>query len=127
MAGEIVSKVVAFASARGRRKTRRAARMEIVAQIIEALEKLGGSAHRDVVVDQIARDRQLLDLTEIELLRASVTEVFEAHSEPRESEPETPPIFRRVYGPNSRRWGFSRKMQAQLRAGDTVDLEQMTL
>ncbi len=117
-----MSEVVAFKRPAMRRNSRRAIRLAIVVQIIEALEKNGGSAHCDVVISQIAADRKLTDPQAVAALRRQVMEVFKAHCE----EPAVPAqelvMFRRVYGPDSRRWGFSGGFHHQRRLG-VIDLE----
>ncbi len=120
-----MSEVVAFKRA-PRRNSRRAIRLAVVAQIIEALEKLGGTAHCDAVIDQIALDRKLSDPAEVRVLRSQVMEVFEAHCEPPARLSCERPVFRRVFGADSRRWSFSRDFHDQLRRGVT-DLEQQVV
>lgn len=115
-----MSQVVAFKPAVRRKNHRLASRMAVVTQIVEALEKLGGSAHYDRVIDQIAADRGIIDVADRETLRRRVVEVFKAHCE-AEAKSDEEALFRRVYGADSRRWGFSPRFHERLRAG-VVDL-----
>jgi hypothetical protein len=119
-----MSQVVAFRRSDARRTFKRLTRKQIVAQIIEALDALGGSAHRDEVVNQIAIDRRLEDANEIAELREAVYKVFHAHCETQDKTPQTP-LFRRVFGRDSLRWGFSLSCEQALRDGE-FDLEAMT-
>lgn len=109
-----MSEVIQF---RRRRTSRKVTRLETVAQIIEALERLGGSAHRDLVVDEIVRQRGILAADEVERVRRQVCAVFVDHCEtaPR---PIDDPVFRQVYGPDSRRWAINGNAVARRRAGD---------
>ncbi len=120
-----MSEVVAFKRP-PRRNSRRAIRLALVAQIIEALEKLGGTAHCEAVIEQIVRDRKLTDPVEVRGLRSHVMEVFEAHCEPPARLTCEQPVFRRVFGADSRRWTFSRDFHEQLRRGVT-NLEQQVV
>jgi len=117
-----MSAVVAFNSAPARRNTRRARRLAIIAEIIQALENLGGSAHYDSVIDHIAAERKLIDPHARAALRWQILEVFTAHCETDGKDCDQA-MFRKVYGPESRRWGLSRSFHERLQQG-VVDLEQ---
>lgn len=108
-----------------RRRGKQAQRLALVAKIIEALDKLGGAAHRDLVVDQIAVDDGLEHPTDVAMLRKQVHEVFLDHCEERAPEVDLPPTFRRVFGPESLRWSFTPAFQERLRNG-AFDPEQLT-
>jgi hypothetical protein len=117
-----MSEVVAFDRAGPRPASRRANRLALLAQIIEALEKLGGSAHYDLVINQIAAERRLVDEASRLTLRRQVLEVFGAHCETDSPEAEQL-LFRKVYGADSRRWSFSREFDQRLRSG-VINLDQ---
>jgi hypothetical protein len=120
-----MNEVVAFDRSQRRRDSRRAQRLALLAQIIEALEKLGGSAHYDLVIDQICADRRLIDPQARQRLRQQVLEIFAAHCETEARGPDQA-VFRKVYGADSRRWSFSREFHQRLRSG-VIDLNQQTL
>ena len=117
-----MSEVVAFNRAALRRNSRKAQRLALLAQIIEAFEKPGGNAHYDLVIDQICADRRLIDAQARLILRRQVLEVFAAHCE-AENRAEDCAMFRRVYGADSRRWGFSKGFRERMQRG-VVDLDQ---
>lgn len=121
-----VSEALQFDRNYGRKNSKRAIKLELVVQIIEALEKLGGSAHRDVVAEQIARDRRIQDSREVERLRQQVHEIFVDHCEGPAGPATGRPLFRRMYGPDSRRWCFSKQIQTTLRQG-SLDYDQLAL
>ena len=120
-----MSEVVAFARIPVRRNNRRTRRLAIIAEIIQVLEKLGGSAHYDIVIDHIATERNLIDPHARQVLRGQILDVFKAHCE-TDGQAGDQAMFRRVYGPDSRRWGLAPSFQQRLQQG-VIDLDQHIL
>ena len=98
-----------------RRPPRRPGRMDpLVAEICEALLHLGGSAHRDQVLAQLAENRSRgVDVR----LRARAVAVFDAHSSIDSIAARVQPLFRRPFGPGKHRWALTAEAEAFLRAG----------
>src|SRR4051812_27499820 len=120
--GTMMSEVLAFKPIVERRNTRRARRLALITDIIQALEKCGGTAHYEIIINHIAAERKLIDPPSREALRRQILDVFLANCETEEGARERA-MFRRVYGPESRRWGLARAFYEQIQHG-MVDLEQ---
>lgn len=88
----------------------------MVGEIAEALLQLGGSAHRDRVLEFLAMNRS--PEGEVKLsLRARAVAAFDAHSGSDRDSRGVRPLFRRPFGPGSHRWALTAEAEAFLRAG----------
>ena len=105
------------ASELGRARRARLKRMDtihpIVAEIVEILQSLGGSAHRDLVADQVAMRRSGLSVKASPALKDDVFQAFEAHCE---GGPQTTGrlLFQKPFGGDSHRWALSPAARAFL-------------
>jgi hypothetical protein len=95
----------------GRARRARLKRMDaihpIVAEIVDTLQALGGSAHRDLVADQIAIRRSGRSLKASPALKADVFQAFEAHCEAMPAASGRL-LFCKPFGLDSHRWALSR-------------------
>jgi hypothetical protein len=89
----------------GARRTRSEGPKSAVAEIAEALFELGGSAHRDAVMDRIAIRRGHGFITEG--LRAELLAAFDRHRAAA-ARKGRPALFHLPFGDGSRRWGLTR-------------------
>ena len=88
----------------------------MVGEIAEALLQLGGSAHRDRVLEVLALNRA--SDGEVQLsLRARAVAAFDAHSGSDRDSRGVRPLFRKPFGPGSHRWALTAEAEAFLRAG----------
>lgn len=88
----------------------------MVGEIAEALLQLGGSAHRDRVLEFLAMNRS--PEGEVQLsLRARAVAAFDAHSGSDRDSRGVRPLFRKPFGPGSHRWALTAEAEAFLRAG----------
>ena len=88
----------------------------LVGEIAEALLQLGGSAHRDRVLELLAVNRS--SEGEVQLsLRARAVAAFDAHSGSDRDSRGVRPLFRKPFGPGSHRWALTAEAEAFLRAG----------
>lgn len=105
------------ASDLGRARRARLQRMDavhpIVAEIVETLQALGGSAHRDLVADQIAMRRSGLSLRASPALKDDVIQAFEAHCEGG-LRTTGRLLFHKPFGRDSHRWALSPSARAFL-------------
>ncbi len=104
-----MSGVVQFQKA-GRRLRAQAAPNPLVTEIIDALNYLGGQAHRDMVVNCIAAVRRNLGEHPPEELAEDIVAAFHEHLRGSEA-----CMLALPFGPESRRWGLSQEGAAMLR------------
>jgi hypothetical protein len=97
--------------ARGAKMKRFAMINSLVGEIAEALLELGGAAHRNAVVDRLAKRRG--GFAASEGLRAEVLMAFNLHREAAEAAGKTS-ILCLPFGENSHRWELTADAQAYL-------------
>jgi hypothetical protein len=86
----------------------------LVGEICDALLQLGGSAHRDKVLEQLGANRSgAVDLR----LRARALAVFDAHATVDRLASRNRPLFRKPFGPGKQSWSLTAEAEAFLRAG----------
>lgn len=86
----------------------------LVGEICDALLHLGGSAHRDMVLEHLGANRSgSVDMR----LRARAMAVFDAHASVDRLSSRTRPLFRKPFGPGKHRWALTAEAEAFLRAG----------
>lgn len=88
----------------------------MVGEIAEALLQLGGSAHRDRVLEFLAMNRSPEGQVQLSL-RARAVAAFDAHSGSDRDSRGVRPLFRKPFGPGSHRWALTAEAEAFLRAG----------
>ena len=88
----------------------------MVGEIAEALLHLGGSAHRDRVLEVLATNRSADGDLQLSL-RARAVAAFDAHSGSDRDSRGVRPLFRKPFGPGSHRWALTAEAEAFLRAG----------
>ena len=93
------------AGARARDRAARAAAADLVAEIAQTLLMLGGSAHRDTVIDRIAIRRGQMAASDD--LRAEVLEAFERHRASHARNRGKPALLDLPFGEGSRRWSLT--------------------
>ena len=104
-----------------RPRRRNGAKVEpLVGEIAEALLQLGGSAHRDRVIERLVANRCGAETPQF--VRAKAVAVFDAHSSADGR--GISPLFRKPFGPGSHRWALTLEAETFLRAGG-VPLEAL--
>ena len=76
----------------------------LIVEIVDVLLMHGGSAHRDVVFDQVALQRG--GRTASEGLKADLVDAFEQHCH-RAAADDRAPLLRLAFGEGSRRWSLT--------------------
>jgi hypothetical protein len=90
----------------------------LVGEIAGALMKLGGAAHRDLVVAYIARRRGMYRPPEA--LRRELDDAFTAYCLGA-SDPRAAGLLHLPYGPHSHRWALTDRAYGVLRAENVTD------
>ena len=90
--------------ARGKRDSQRWNANPVLMQIVEVLTDLGGAAHRDVVIAEIAWRRSKEKASEG--LRQEILAVFEAHCQ-MGTKMGLPTVVCRAFGATSYRWSLT--------------------
>jgi hypothetical protein len=99
---------------------RSARQHSLVHQVVEVLLEMGGSAHRDAVIDRIALRRGAARASES--LTQEVVQAFDCHRA-RARRRDEPPLVYLPFGEGSRRWGVvSQPAPPQLARQMIVDL-----
>ena len=95
----------------------------LVGEIAEALLALGGSAHRDRVLEYLAGNRSAQGGVELSL-RARAVAAFDAHCGSDRDSHGVRSLFRKPFGPGAHRWALTAEAEAFLREGGAArDLE----
>lgn len=81
-------------------------RLELAAEIAETLFQMGGSAHRDRVIDAMMAVRRSRGQDTGPALRAECLEAFEAFCDSTAGAVEGGPLFTLPFGPQSLRWAL---------------------
>jgi hypothetical protein len=89
----------------GARHARSQPATSAVAEIADALLEMGGSAHRDAVIDRVATRRGEMAVSEG--LRFELIEAFDGHCAARTGRPA---LFHLPFGEGSRRWSLTREV-----------------
>jgi len=89
----------------GARRTRSEAAKSAVAEIADALLEMGGSAHRDAVIDRVAIRRG--HMVASEALRRELLEAFGRYCAAM-ARKGRPALFHLPFGEGSRRWSLTR-------------------
>jgi len=89
----------------GARRTRSEAAKSAVAEIADALLEMGGSAHRDAVIDRVAIRRGQMFASEG--LRLELLEAFDRYCAAM-ARKGRPALFHLPFGEGSRRWSLTR-------------------
>lgn len=98
---------------RARTRRHRTTASPLIGEVVDALLTLGSAAHRDQVIDRIARRRGAPFASDG--LRREVVEAFNLHIAQTRSEGR-PPLFNIPFGEGSRRWRLSHDAQRFLKA-----------
>jgi hypothetical protein len=98
--------IVSYAEGKKAARVHRAARIEpLLAEIVDALTRLGGAAHCDDIVDLIGRRRYGAACPAANGFGTEVFETFEAYVAMAGLR-RPPPLIHRPFGPTSRRWAL---------------------
>ena len=77
----------------------------LAAELVAALQRLGGAAHRDVVIDRVITARRNAGKLVEETLRIDLARAFERYREQRRK-PDVTPLFTLPFGEGSLRWAL---------------------
>jgi hypothetical protein len=89
----------------------------LVAEIADVLLMLGGSAHRDIVIDRVALRRG--GRAASDALRRELVDAFELHRQ-RATVEGRPPLLHLPFGEETRRWSLTMDAVGALTSGVAV-------
>lgn len=89
----------------------------LVAEIVEALLRLGGTAHRDMVAEQVALARGGGGEAPPAALKARLEAAFSIRLRLDRSGPDGAALFALPFGEGSHRWALAREAEIFLRQG----------
>jgi hypothetical protein len=81
-------------------------RLELAAEIAETLFQMGGSAHRDRVIEAMLATRRNRGLPAEPSVRLEIIEAFDAFCDTPVRIAESEPLFTLPFGPQSLRWAM---------------------
>jgi len=115
--------VIDFAAIAGNLNSKRESKLNpVVAEIVLALMRCGGEAHRSVVADAVSSARACKPRRATEQERAEIFEAFDRHL--RTPAPKRhDPIVRLPFGPDSHRWGLTPSARSAL--GELASLSHL--